>query len=651
MSDSHRAQLDWDDQGQPLSRSFGDVYFSRASGLEETRHVFVLHNQLYERFRSLRAHEAFVIAETGFGTGLNFLCAWQAFEELAASGARLHFVSAERYPLTLLDMQRALALWPELSAFSDELLKRYRAVHAGYQRFTFAGGRVTLTLMIDDVHSALPTLDAAVDAWFLDGFAPSKNPEMWTPDLFAEMARLSTQQTTVSTFTCAGFVRRGLIDAGFTMRKVKGFGHKREMLAGQYAGITSDAGKPWFARPVPHAGRRDAIIIGAGLAGAASAASLAARGWNVTVLERHPQPASEASGNPQGVLYLKLSAHNTPLSTLVLSGFGYTRRLLEQLRRGLDWDDCGVLQLAFDDKEAKRQDDLCTHFPPDLLRPVSQSDATTLAGVLPSSGGLLYPEAGWVHPPALCKALLDHPLIRLIPCAEAIELVKGDSGEWSVRTAHHELERAPIVVIAGAADSMQFSQTARVPLKKIRGQITYLPSTPESARLRTVLCAEGYVAPARENQLTLGASFEFDNADPNPSVAEHQHNLSLLEALSPSLSTGYDQPARMDGRVAFRCTSPDYLPIVGPMADEAQFTESYGRLAKDARQVPRRSCPWMTGLYLNTAHGSRGLITAPLAGELLAAWIDGEPLPVPRAVAEACHPNRFMLRRLIRGQR
>jgi len=652
MPDLHNAQLDWDEHGQPLSRSYGDVYFSRANGLEETRHVFLAHNQIIERCQALPAGGRLVIGETGFGTGLNFLCAWQAFAEHAPRDARLHFVSVEKFPLALADLQRALALWPELAPYAEQLLAQYRALHPGFQRLLLDGGRVVLTLMIGDVLDCLPQLDAQVDAWFLDGFAPSKNPEMWTDALFAELARLSAPGATLATFTSAGFVRRGLIAAGFTVVRVKGFGHKREMLAGPFQAQQMQRTAPWFARPPLPTGERQAVVIGAGLAGCATAASLAARGWRVTLLERHDDVAREASGNPQGVLYLKLSAHGTALSRLIVAGFGHTRRLLECLQRGQDWDACGVLQLAFDAKEAERQAKLATAFPNDLLHALTKDEAEQHAGIALPAGGLFYPDAGWVHPPALCRQLVQHPLIELRPYQEALSLSRHND-RWRVDGPNGTLIEAPVLVLACAAEIGRLLPDANLPLKRIRGQISRLPANSLSSQLRTVVCAEGYVAPPRDGEHTLGASFDFHSNDLAPSVAEHAGNLDLLREISTDLAERLDaqtlDPATLEGRAAFRCTSPDYLPIVGPLADAETFTETYAVLAKDARQVPDASCPWLHGLYINSGHGSRGLITAPLSGELIAAWLENEPLPLPREVAEACHPNRFMLRKLIRG--
>jgi len=210
-----------------------------------------------------------------------------------------------------------------------------------------------------------------------------------------------------------------------------------------------------------------------------------------------------------------------------------------------------------------------------------------------------------------------------------------------------------VLVLACATEIGRLLPDANLPLKRIRGQISRLPANSLSRQLRTVVCAEGYVAPPRDGEHTLGASFDFHSDELTPSVAEHAGNLELLREISTDLAERLDaqtlDPATLEGRAAFRCTSPDYLPIVGPLADAEAFAETYAVLAKDARQVPDAPCPWLPGLYINSGHGSRGLITAPLSGELIAAWLEDEPLPVPREVAEACHPNRFMLRTLIRG--
>ena len=652
------AELSWSDDGQPFSTHFDDVYFSRESGLAETRHVFLQHNDLPRRWGELAPGAHFCIGETGFGTGLNFLCAWQLWEQRAPADAHLHFVSCEKYPLSHTDLQRALTLWPELQPWASQLLAQYRDPAPGWQHFNLANGRVTLTLLIGDVLDTLPQLDARIDAWFLDGFAPARNPDMWQPALYAQLARLSAAGTTLATFTSVGEVRRGLQAAGFLMHKVKGYGRKREMLSGQFDSAgSSDWSAPWYQRPAEHHQARSALVIGAGLAGCATALSLARRGWRVTLIERHAQAATEASGNTQGILYCKLSPHQTPLSRYVQASYAYALRLLHELlpQGESTWQACGVLQLCTDDKERQRQQALAEQgYPAEFLQAVDTEQASQLAGVRVDRPGLFFPGAGWVNPPSLCQALLQHDNIRLLTHSEALQLERR-SGLWHALDGQQQsLASAAAAVICCANDSHRFSQTAELPLKPIRGQVTQLAATADSQQLRTVLCAEGYISPARQGEHHVGASFRFDRLDNQPSEEENQSNLQLLDRLSAQLAdrlqTSQQDAASLPARAALRCTSPDYLPLIGPVADVERFREDYAVLAKDASKQPDTPTRWYPGLYINTAHGSRGMVSCPLSGELLAAWLNDEPLPLPRDLVQAVHPNRFLVRQLIRGQ-
>ncbi len=652
------AELTWNEAGQPFSTEFGDVYFSQESGLEESRYVFLKHNALPERWAALQPGAHFCIGETGFGTGLNFLCAWQLWDQIAPADANLHFVSTEKHPLSAVDMQRALVLWPELQHWAMQLAGHYADLAPGWQHFVLADGRVTLTLLIGDLFDTLPELDATVDAWFLDGFAPAKNPQMWQPALYQQMARLSAPGATLATFTSVGEVKRGLRAAGFRVGRVKGFGSKRHMLAGALDTRAEQPWtSPWYARPTaPFKAGRSVIVVGAGLAGCCTAWSLANRGWRVTLIERHASEAQEASGNPQGILYCKLSPHQTPLSRFVQASYGYGLRLLHQvLPQGPDnWEACGVLQLATNAKEQSRLDGLARHgYPSGFLQGVSQAQASDLAGLPVPTGGLFFPQGGWVNPPALCRALLAHPLITLQNHHEVLTLERNGA-VWRAKDSQSAvLGEAAVAVICSAADSLHLAPTAHLPLKAIRGQITHLPASESSRKLRTVLCAEGYISPARHGEHHLGASFRFDRHDTEPSAEENESNIALLGTLAPSLVDALDIPSldipKLKARAALRCTTPDYLPVVGPLVDPAAFRQQYAVLGKDASKRPVEPAPWHEGLYVNAGHGSRGLISAPLSGELLAAWIENEPLPLPRPLAEAVHPSRFLLRALIRG--
>lgn len=345
-------KLDWSAEGAPISSEFDDVYFDKESGLEETRYVFLKHNRLVERWSSMTQRH-FVIAETGFGTGLNFLCAWQSFMESAPKDAQLHFISVEKFPMSKAALGSALKMWPSLTAFSDELLAVYPELCHGLHRMSLANGRIQLSLWFGEAEQGFASLDADVDAWFLDGFAPSKNPEMWSDKLFHHIHRLSHQGTTFATFTAAGIVRRGLQQVGFEVRKVKGFGHKREMAIGQFEQPTPSLpermsqGQAWFNvrqdTPAP-IGR--VLVVGSGLSGAHTAFALAQQGVEVTVWEQEDRIANHASGNPQGMLYPKLAAQDTPLNRFYLSGFLQAAALYQTLdSEGKFWRQTGLLQI------------------------------------------------------------------------------------------------------------------------------------------------------------------------------------------------------------------------------------------------------------------------------------------------------------------
>lgn len=624
-----QALLEWH-EGQPYSAHFGDVYFSRESGLEETRHVFLRHNQLAERWQNL-PHKTFTIVETGFGTGLNFLCAWQLWEQIAPEDASLHFVSIEKFPLKHADLTRALDLWPELRQYSQALLAQYHQIVPGWQRLVFCQGRVQLTLLVGDVLELLPRLSSRADAWFLDGFAPSRNPDMWQDTLFTQMAVFSHQHTTFATFTSAGIVKRGLQAAGFEVNKVAGHGHKREMLCGTFTR---------HERPAIQAGR--AIVIGGGIAGTATSHALAERGWQVNLIEQESALAQHASGNPVGVLYPKLARNDVPLSRLSLAGYLHSLRLLQRL--ALDQAShmrCGMLQLAFNEQELERCQRLVAQgFSPELMHWMEKEEASEMAGVPLSHGALYFPEAGWVKPQAYCAALAQHSNITQTLSTHVTELRQcGDV--WQVWAGGQLLDEADIVVIANAAQAANFAQTRHLPLEQVRGQISQLKQMADMPALRTLLCTDGYISPPVEGSYCLGATFVPGDTITTVRAEEHQQNLEMLHRMAPSLHAAL-MPQVPTGRAAIRCTSPDYLPLVGPVLDAGLLETKPPRYTAD----PASSLPWLPGLYVNTGHGSKGLTTAPIAAEMLACAIHQEPAPVDSELLAALDPNRFLLRKL-----
>lgn len=650
-------EIDWQD-GQPWSRRYGDVFFSRDGGLGQARHVFLAGNRLAERFAALPAHGRFTIGETGFGTGLAFLAAWQLFDQVAPPSAQLDFLSTELHPLEAAERTEALAPWPELADRASDLGAQCVALPPGWHRCVMAGGRVRLTLLVGDARATLTDVTAAVDAWFLDGFSPARNPEMWSDALFAQVARLSRPGTTCATWASSGIVRRGLAAVGFDVSRSPGFGSKWEMVRGEFTGhATAATGAPWLRRPPALPGARDAIVIGGGLAGTAAAASLAARGLAVTLLDRRPSLAAGASGNAQGVLYIKPSAHGTALTDLSLSGLAFTRRELARRLPADDraWSACGVLALVQDGAEADRQAALASlGWPVGFLRAVDAAEASSLAGLMLSSGGLFYGTAGWAHPPAVCAAFADDERISVRTGAEVLAVTRDAAGRWRVSTSDGGSLEAVVVVVAGGLDTAGLPPLSHLPLKAIRGQITGLPATPASVRLATVLCGESYVAPARDGRHWLGATFDIGDTGTDRRPADDLANIANLGALAPAFAAALGDDiadaARHESRAGIRCVTPDYLPIVGTVADADRFRDRFAALARDATTTFDTEAPWLDGLLVSTGHGSRGLVTAPIAGELIASLITGEPLPLPDRVVQALGAARFLARGLKRGR-
>ncbi len=671
------AQLDWDEDGQPLSSVFGDVYFSRANGLEETRHVFLQHNQLALRWQQLNSTEKFVIAETGFGSGLNFLAAWELWLATAPASAQLHFVSVEKFPLSKSDLRRALALWPELQHLSQQLINAYPCiVGEGFHRLSFMGGRIKLTLIINDAARGFAQLLATtdplyaqhsskVDAWFLDGFAPSKNPQMWSEDLFSGIHQLSKAGTTAATFSAAAIVKKGLKFAGFSLEKVAGFGRKREMLKAIMPANRADYFYPQpfykssshFPSPWPINGsasvpaEKHALIIGAGLAGCTSARALAERGWRITLLERSNRIAAEASGNPQGVLYAKLSHKQEAQAEFNLTSLQFAQSFYAA-RWPTIGNKIGVLQLAYDDSEKLLHTQLREKFSTaaELVQFVAPEQASEIAGIHLHHGGLYFPHAGWISPVQLCEQLIEHPLITLLSECE-VQDIQRKNDLWCINN-DSELQ-APVVIIANARDAQTFPQTQHLPIKSIRGQITYLPATASSQQINTVICSEGYIAPARNGQHCTGATFNLKEESRELRGQDHLTNLENLREPLPGLMDDWKNldVNSLDGRVAFRCTLPDYLPAVGPVADEVATLHSFAPLRKNARAFIQETGKYLPGLYLNIGHGSRGLAYTPLCAEILAAHVNQEPQAVASELVNALNPARFLIRDLIKNKR
>lgn len=642
------ANITWN-QDTPVSVDFDDMYFNVEAGLAETDHVFIKGNNLAERFSNFDG-DCFTIAETGFGTGLNFLAARALWLQKSSPETHLHFISVEKHPLKPEDLAQALTHWPMLGDGASQLLEQYPCAVPGYHTLTFDQGRVRLTLMLGDAIDAYSSLYGQVDAWFLDGFAPSKNPEMWQPALFRQLARLSHSGTTLATFTAAGFVRRGLEAEGFHVTKAPGFGRKREMVQASYQGPQQGpSATPWFDPPSPLK-TSHAVVIGAGIAGCTTAYALAQRGIRVTLLERSAEVASAGSGNRQGALYAKLPVSHNAQGQLHLLGLMYTLRLLGQVDPQMQhWSHCGLLQLALDEKEHKRQHQLMeqTTFSSEIMRLVSSEEASAIAGTTLSAGGIYMPMGGWVSPADLCRALIQHPLIKLeLNCGVVACTQHPADGHWQLRTSDNRELDTSTVIVCTAAEAVNLPQLSHLPVKPIRGQTTV--AAKHAADIRTVVCGDGYISPARDGAFCFGATFDLHDLELSLRPEDHTYNLSKLRHVAPLLAQEIEQGS-FSGHVAHRCSTADYLPIVGAAPCFDGFLHDYAKLRSDRKwRFPATPAKHWRGLYVNIGHGSKGLVTAPLCAEMLTCAITGESLPLEKNVTDAVNPARFIIKNLIR---
>lgn len=654
------ARIRWTEGDAPFSTRFDDIYYSRENGAAESRYVFLSGNDLPSRWHSWQGR-TFFIGETGFGTGLNFLLTWQLWLQQPAPRPRLHYVALEKYPLNREELARALASWVELESLAAPLVAAWPGLIPGQHRVLLQDGDITLDLWWEDAAGGLHDLAAQgprFDAWYLDGFAPARNGSMWSEGLFESIARLSRAGATFSTFTAAGHVRRGLAEVGFRVLKVPGYGRKRECLRGHLVCApppAADAETAWDlprnVRPPPHS----AIVLGAGLAGCSVAAALRRRGLDIHLLDRRPL-ASQASGNEQGVLYTRLSRRHSTLTDFALQSFRFSATRYAQLfaggrlRSGVDGAICGSFHEQSDEEEMGVLSERLAHVP-ELASVLDPEGAEQWLGVRPSRGGYWYPESGWLRPPAVCRALLEEAGVTAQENCPDFSL-RQVSGGWQLCADGEICFEAECVVVCTGTAASALPGLEWLPLQAIRGQTTNIPATPQSRRLRGALCHEGYIAPARREMHCIGATFTLRDPGPELRSADHHQNIEKLAGALPAWRGALQDLdiSALTGRVGFRCASPDYLPIAGPVPERDAFLRCYAGLRKNARQlIPERGV-YMPGLYVNTAHGSRGLSSTLLVAELLASQICGEPPPLSREISRGLSPGRFLIRDLSRGR-
>lgn len=594
----------------PFSEQFQDVYFSRDGGLEESNYVFLDGNQLHKKFTSLEK-PIFTIAETGFGTGLNFLCTWKLWEDLEKhnSSSWLHYISVEGFPLTGEEIHNYLSGYSELAPYLKRFLSEYKLLTKGFYRFIFPESRVSLLVLYGLADDVLPDLEANVDSWFLDGFAPAKNPEIWTDTVFKSIERLSSDNTSFATYTSASFVRRNLKSIGFEVEKIKGFGKKREMLVGELSNGKVPTYKSLREWP------DEFSIAGAGIAGSSLAHALGLRGIPVTIYDPSGI-AEEGSGNPSGIFYPFLSKYPTAASLFSLQSFYYAIQVISKdefkdsiISKGLNH--------ILDTK------DIIIRYSTAIKEHELTSDIVSLES---NPDRMYFPSGFSLSPRDLIKGLIKNLKFIQSPLPDSI---LNNGSNYALCNAF------------SIQDSLESLHIPTLPLKKVRGQLAIIEAEDLDEPMNQPSCCNSYISPYYNNNYVVGSTY--DEFEPNRdwSMEDERKILEELGRLTP-----LSRKSNEDLEDWYRSRKDRIeMEMLNSKNRKPSNKSNQGSLYRVSHRAQSKDRQPIIGNYLGewvfTGLGSKGLVVGLLGGEILASLILGEPLPIPLTVYKAISPERY----------
>lgn len=652
--------LIWRD-GQPYSELFDDIYYSvdeseDISGEGEFQHVFFKNNGLPERWQG---RDEFVIAELGFGSGLNCILTIREWLKHCAEcndDKTLHYIAIEKYPLSPDSIAALVSRYPDLKSYCDEMLESYPpAIEASHSRRLF-DNRVVVHFKFMDVAEALSNDHFNVDAWFLDGFSPAKNPDMWSSELFAMITNNSRAGATCSTYTSAGFVKRNMQSAGFVVSKVNGHGKKRDMLIAELADAKLNntkplsfnyEDKPWFESPqVDRTTTKDAMIIGAGIAGLSLAYSLVQRGWTVSIIDRHGGNQKEATSNPAPIVYPRLSVDNDVDTEFYIAAYCYALHVYESLQKKSQlkfWFDDGLFQLV--DRKRITRIIKKFNFSSDLISQTDELSDNDVSGIDEESTVVKFVSAGVVLPAILCEVLKDE-------CGDSLKIIKSEvrkikygNNKWQCFDDSRLIKDAEVLIVASGADVNVSGLPTNYPVETIRGQVMVLKENQSSGKIKKTLNADVHITPAINGKHYLGATYARNCANMKVCETDNRKLLTSLNNIYPDVFRADDH---CDTWIGFRAMSKDRVPVVGAVPDEAFFDAEYAdiRHGNTAREYLPAS--YLNGLYISAAHGSRGFTSSFISAEIIASQIAGEPSPVNKKILDYLNPSRFIVNDLKR---
>ncbi len=634
--------------GQPYSTMFDDIYFSSnesegVAGEREFDHVFFKNNNLPARWKN---SEKFVIAELGFGSGLNCILTireWLKHLEKSKQTKCLHYIAIEKYPLSGETIIELVSQYPQLNKYCNELIANYPSpVEGMFSRHLF-DNRVVIHYKFMDVYDALEAENYNVDAWYLDGFSPAKNPDMWSQQLFEKLVKNSHTGTTCSTYTSAGFVKRNMQAAGFLVNKVSGCGKKREMLVAEL--IDSEPvslkykDKPWFKPPLKQQYTENkATIIGAGIAGLSLAYALVKRGWVVSIIDKHGDIAKEASSNPAPIVYPRLSINNDVDTEFYTAAFFYTLHVFKTLQKQSKhrfWFGDGLQQLT----DEKRITKIIKKFQ-------FNSDYISVSDEMNAEQKTVdYPSAGVVLPAILCDVMKNACGKKLNIINAEVSNIKYEKNKWLCLSDSQLIDTAEILIIANGTGVNELGLLPKFPVEAIRGQVVELNAKPISQQIKKTLNAAVHITPVINNKHYLGASYVRNCAELEVCQKD---SMDLIESLNKIYPDMFKEDDYNGAWVGFRTMSKDRVPIVGAIPDEGFFNDEYADICHGKVNKKYQSAHYLKGLYISAAHGSRGFTSSLLCAEIIAGQIEGEPAAVSKRVLDYLNPSRFIVNNLKR---
>ncbi|WP_172201872.1 bifunctional tRNA (5-methylaminomethyl-2-thiouridine)(34)-methyltransferase MnmD/FAD-dependent 5-carboxymethylaminomethyl-2-thiouridine(34) oxidoreductase MnmC [Campylobacter sp. RM16188] len=619
------AQISFKD-GVAYSEDFGDIYFSADNPAGESEYVFASAiDEIWDR------QDRFIIAEAGFGAGLNFLTTLNKFKD---SSKFLHYVSIEANPISKEDLVRIYQKLGVFKELSNELIKSYPPLIQGFHRLNFANSRITLDLCFGKIDQILPELEFRADIWFMDGFAPSKNDSMWSDEVFKGICYLRKTDTILRTYSSARVVKDALAKNNFEVTLLKGFGKKREMISARLMSENGTVKNPWFSRYDTQNNSKKAktaLIIGAGVAGCVSAYKLNELGIKVTLVEKKDKIATNGSGNHAGILMPLITKPEVELGRMHMNAFLQAVRFYKDTMSSSECEFSGVIDYAHEDKLLER-----------LLR---WQEFDSQNGVFDINlNSLPYPsafikEGAKARPRKMCEVASRCANVLLGYEFESYEILPD--GKISAKFKNGKTIISDVLILAIGSDSMEFFANFDMQLSSVRGQVTHIK---EAIKTSLPFSAKGYVCPQVDGVQVVGATYDRNLKLDGPRSCDDDKNLADIDEFLFS-----KEPEVLGSKVGYRSYSGDRFPIVGRLYDEEFYKNSYKALLWTKNKSENLSAKYIPNVYINTAHGSRGLCTAVLAAELICDLMFDRPLCIEKSLFDALHPARFLIRKLKKG--